>query len=406
MKDEHSRWLLVALGFIALGLAFSSRAFLSLSMVEWESEFGWSKSMISGISALGLIIMAAIAPIVGHSVDRYGARPVLTVGLVATGVGSLFMASMQTQTMFVISYSVISALGFGIVSMHVVVSGIAPAFDRKRGLATGIASGGATGGQLLFVPLFSVLLSWWGWRTGYSAMAIVTLITAFVLWFSLKNQNPATATQAGTHSPNTIISQLSGLSKSRVFHALFWSFTLCGFTTAGVIETHFLPYASICGYTPVVGATAFGVLSAFNLLGMIFAGYLSDKMNNVVLLFGIYLVRALSFILLLYIGLDIKLLFMFSVVFGLFDYSTVPVTASLVAKHLGLQSMGLIMGVLAMGHALGAASGAWVGGIVFDLFSSYMNVWLTSVALAMLSAIFVLIIPQRPSAVGDTINSI
>lgn len=402
MKEDQPKWILVALGFAALGLAFSSRTFLSLSMVEWEAEFGWSKSMISGVSAFGLIVMAAIAPIVGHSVDKYGARPVLTIGLVATGIGSLLVASMQGQVMFVLSYSVVSALGFGIVSMHVVATSIAPVFDRNRGLATGIASGGATGGQLLFVPLFSILLSWWGWRAGYTAMAIITLATAFIFWFSLKKPTPENCMSTNDNSSNRVMDQLSSLIKNRVFHALFWSFTLCGFTTAGVIETHFLPYASICGFSPVMSATAFGVLSAFNLLGMILAGYLSDKMNNIVLLFGIYLVRALSFILLLYIGLDIKLLFLFSVVFGLFDYSTVPVTANLVAKHLGIQSMGLIMGILAMGHALGAASGAWAGGVIFDVFSSYLNVWLVSVALALLSALLVLVIPQRPAVVGNS----
>lgn len=406
MKSDHSKWLLVALGFVSLGLAFSSRAFLSLSMIEWEVEFGWSRSMISGISALGLIVMAAIAPIVGHSVDKYGSRPVLTIGLIATGVGSLLVASMQTHAMFVFSYSVISALGFGIVSMHVVVTSIAPVFDKNRGLATGIASGGATGGQLFFVPLFSVLLSWWGWRTGYTVMATVTLLTALVFWFSLKTSTSQGPSKTQESNSNTIMGHISVLLKNRVFHALFWSFTLCGFTTAGVIETHFLPYAAICGFSPVVGATAFGVLSAFNLLGMILAGYLSDKMNNVTLLFAIYIVRALSFILLLYIGLDIKLLFIFSVIFGLFDYSTVPVTANLVARHLGLQSMGLIMGILAMGHALGAASGAWAGGVIFDVFSSYMNVWLASVTLAVLSAVLVLAIPQKPVAFRNAAGAV
>lgn len=396
MRKDHTKWFLVLLGFIALGLAFSSRAFLSLSMIEWENEFGWTKSMISGVSAIGLIFMAIIAPVVGFSVDRFGARPVLTTGLIATGVGSLLVATMQDQTMFIISYSVISALGFGIVSMHVVVTSIAPFFDRNRGLATGIASGGATGGQLLFVPLFSILLSWYGWRTGYIAMSAVTLFTALIYWVAFKTLRPTAGHLADKADTTNITLQLAKLLKNKVFHALFWSFTLCGFTTAGVIETHFLPYASICGFSPTTSATAFGVLSSFNLFGMILAGYLSDRMNNVILLFGIYLSRALSFILLLYIGLDVKLLFTFSVIFGLFDYSTVPVTANLVAKHLGLQSMGLIMGVLAMGHALGAASGAWIGGITYDISASYVNIWLSSVALAMLSAVFILIIPQMP----------
>lgn len=398
MKTDTGRWLLVLLGFSALALAFSTRTFLSLSMVAWETEFGWSKSTISGIGATGLVVMAVIAPLVGHCLDRFGARIVLTTGLIATGVGSIVISVMENQMMFIIAYCVISALGFGIVSMHVVISAIAPLFDKNRGLATGIATGGATGGQLLFVPVFSILLASWGWRTGYMWMAALTILLGIIIWFVLRHAPPPAESDHGDSGTSGIGPQLKKLSKSGVFHALFWSFTLCGFTTAGVIETHFLPYAAVCGYGPVVSATAFGVLSACNLLGMILAGYLSDRFNNIALLAGIYILRAASLVLLLYISIDIKLLFIFSVMFGLFDYSTVPVTANLVAKRLGTRSMGLIMGILAMGHALGAAAGAWAGGIVYDIFVSYTQFWVISVALALLSAVIVLMIAPSSRA--------
>lgn len=392
MTATSNRWLLVVIGFSALALAFSTRTFLSLSMAEWEAEFGWSKSSISGMGALGLIVMAAIAPLVGHCLDRFGARIILTIGLVATGIGSILISLMENQVMFFVGYCVVSALGFGIVSMHVVVSAVAPLFEKTRGLATGIASGGATGGQLLFVPIFSILLASWGWRTGYLWMATLTIFLGIAVWIVLRKKPQPHNSSHESSGSFGVAAQLKTISTSGVFHALFWSFTLCGFTTAGVIETHFLPYAAICGFGPVVSATAFGVLSAFNLMGMILAGYLSDRINNIALLTGIYLVRAASFILLLYISLDVKLLFMFSIMFGLFDYSTVPVTANLVAKHLSTKSMGLIMGMLAMGHALGAAIGAWIGGVVFDIFTSYMQVWIISVVLAIFSAILVMMI--------------
>lgn len=395
--SDRLKWLLVLLGFSALAMAFSSRAFLSLSMVEWEQEFGWSRSSIAGAGAIGLIVMAAIAPLVGYSVDRFGARPVLTTGLLATALGTFVMANMTTQATFFIAYSVISALGFGIVSMHVVVASVAPLFDRHRGLATGIATSGATGGQLFFVPAFSIVLAGYGWRVGYSVMAALTLVTAAILWFVLRSARRDMKVSPVETKQRSLKNRLGEVIGKRAFYALFFSFALCGFTTAGVVETHFLPYAAVCGYSPVMSATAFGVLSAFNLLGMIIAGYLADRMNNTVLLFSIYFLRALSFVALLYIGTDMWMLFAFSVMFGLFDYSTVPVTANLVAKHLGLHSMGLVMGLLAMGHALGAAAGAWVGGLIFVAFTSYLYVWLGSVALALLSAMFVLMLPQEGS---------
>jgi hypothetical protein len=85
-------------------------------------------------------------------------------------------------------------------------------------------------------------------------------------------------------------------------------------------------------------------------------------MNRPLLLGSIYILRGLSFIVLIWASRDISLLFLFAVLFGLFDYSTVPVTASLVASHMGLRVMGLTMGLLSAGHALGAATGVFGGG--------------------------------------------
>ncbi len=59
-----------------------------------------------------------------------------------------------------------------------------------------------------------------------------------------------------------------------------------------------------------------------------------------------------------------------------------PVTASLVASHIGLRVMGLAMGLISAGHALGAAAGAFSGGYIFDLTQRYDWVWISSLALA------------------------
>ena len=81
--------------------------------------------------------------------------------------------------------------------------------------------------------------------------------------------------------------------------------------------------------------------------------------------------------------------FSFAVIYGVFDYSTVPPTASLVASHLGLRIMGLAMGLISGGHALGGALGAFLGGYLFDLFARYSEMWLFAFATALLAGLMV-----------------
>ena len=77
---------------------------------------------------------------------------------------------------------------------------------------------------------------------------------------------------------------------------LLGGFTICGFTTAGVIEVHFQPYAVSCGFLPTEGATAYGVHGLFNMLGVIMFGFLADRLNRPMLLGAIYLIRATLFV--------------------------------------------------------------------------------------------------------------
>ena len=172
---------------------------------------------------------------------------------------------------------------------------------------------------------------------------------------------------------------------------------ICGITTSGVIEGHLIPYSVFCGFSSVESSDAFGLLMVFNLGGMVFAGWLSDRMNRPLLLGSIYVLRALAFIALMILveNPSYELLVTFAVIFGVFDYSTVAVTASLAATHLGLKIMGLTMGLLMAGHALGGAAGAQMAGVLFDLFATYYWTWLVALITALVAGVLCIIIREN-----------
>jgi MFS family permease len=395
-RPNVTGWLIVMVCFLGLSISFSARSILGLTMPLWESELGWSRSFISTGGALTLLTMAFIAPVTGNLVDRFGPQRVLLAGLaaIAAGMGLASMASSQWQ--FILLYCVVAGAGFGIVAMHVASTTIALYFTENRGIATGIGGAGSTSGQLLIIPILALVLTTVGWRLSYVTLAVLALALMPVVMIFVKSGRIATANARSIAGPADPLGQRLGfLLRSPVFHALFWSYVVCGFTTSGVIETHMLPYAAACGFPPLDGATAYGVLSAFNLVGMLGAGYLSDRVHRPTLLATIYIVRGLSFILLMQIVGDLQLLFTFAVMFGLADYATVPVTASLVASHMGLRIMGLTMGLLTAGHQAGGALGAFLGGVLYDMFAQYDWVWSASIALALAAGLMVLTIPGR-----------
>ena len=131
------------------------------------------------------------------------------------------------------------------------------------------------------------------------------------------------------------------------------------------------------------------------MIGMIAYGSLSDRHHRPMLLASIYFLRAFCFILLMHVGDDLSVLFVFAVIFGIFDFSSFPVVASIVSTHIGLRIMGFTMGLLFAGHSLGGAAGSFLGGWLFDLFQRYDWVWIASFALAILAAFLSICIVER-----------
>jgi MFS family permease len=364
-------------------------------MPVWVRELGWTKSFISGAGAGALIVMACVAPVAGRLVDKRGPRTILALGLVAVGLGAVIIALGSSQLVFVIGFSVVSAIGFGGTGTAVVSTGVARLFEENRGLAIGIATSGATAGQFVIVPLIAYLLTAASWRWSFVALALGCLLLVPLLW-RLPGRPAETAVSSNARRRSTDVrSEVSDLVRQPVFHALFWSFLLCGYTTTGIIETHLISYSAFCGFPPLLGATAYGVLSAVNFGGMILSGWLADRVHRPTLLAAIYVLRGLTFIILMNVGASYETLLLFALAFGVVDYSTVPITASLVASHLGIERMGLAQGLISAGLAIGGSLGAFLGGYLFDATASYGLVWWSGVWLAVVAAVLVLPLGER-----------
>ncbi len=397
MTDRDRRgWTIVVLCFLGLALTASARGTIGLVMPTWEAELGWTRGFVSFVGAMMLITVAVVAPLAGNFQDRFGPRPLLVTGMLFIAAGTALTAFISSAAAFVVTFGIVTALGFGVFGNHTIAPTLAWFFEKNRGLATGIATAGLTAGQLVIVPLLALLLQSAGWRLGYILLACAALVVAPVLYFMIPGRDAIQGASRESQEPDAPLGQrLKFLFTSPVFHALFWSFVICGFTTSGTVEVHLIPYAISCGFPPLTSATAYGVLAGVNMLGMTLSGYLTDRMNRPLLLGIIYIGRGLCFLLLMRIAGDIQMLFIFAVAFGVFDYSTVPPTASLVASHLGKRIMGLAMGLLAAGHALGGAAGAFMAGILYDLYAQYDAVWIASIGVAVAAGLMAFTIREN-----------
>lgn len=392
-------WIVVWLCFAVLSIVMSARQVVAIMTDDWTRTLGWSKTFISSGQSVALVMIAIVAPIAGNLADRYGARLMLTVGLLVVAAGLLIFAAYPIAALYIIGYGLVGGVGFATANMHLISTAVAKLFTEQRGLATGIANSGATAGQFITVPLVTAGLAYVSWRWSILAVAVVCLVMAAVIWVALKPPAGADAAEkeALAEPQEALWTRLKFLLTNPTFHILYWSFFICGVTTTGAIETHFLPYAAFCGFPPVPASGVYGAVMAINLAGMFLAGWLTDRVNRPLLLGSIYIVRSFSFLVLMQVGTSYEMLILFAFIYGIFDYSTVPPTASLAASHLGLKIMGLAMGLISGGHALGGALGSFMGGYLFDLFARYTEMWWAAFGTAVLAGIMVFFLKEdRP----------
>lgn len=388
-------WIVVWLCFATLSIVMSARQSVSIMTEDWVRNLGWSKTFIGTGQSVAFIAMGIFSPVAGNLADRFGARAMLTAGLITVSASFLAFATFPIAGIYIMGYGVLGGMGFATANSHLVSTALAKLFKENRGLATGIANSGATAGQFVTVPLLTLSLGYFSWRWAMLAVSITCAVMAVVIWTMLKPSAEEAAERKVTISEEPLSTRLKFLLTNSTFQILFWSFFICGVTTTGAIETHFLPYAAFCGFPPVPASGIYALTAALNFCGMFASGYLTDRVNRPLLLGTIYLMRSLSFIVLMHVGTSYELMFLFAIIYGIFDYSTVPPTASLAASHLGLKIMGLAMGMISGGHALGGAVGAFAGGYLFDVFARYTEMWWLAFATAVAAGLMVFIISEK-----------
>ena len=133
-----------------------------------------------------------------------------------------------------------------------------------------------------------------------------------------------------------VVQVLFEAARTRDFWLLARSFFVCGASTNGLIGTHFIPLCFDHGIPEVASASLLAVIGAFDFVGTLASGWLSDRVNNPVLLFWYCGLRGLSLLFLPY-AFDISFygLSVFAIFYDLDWVANVPPTVRIKANVLG-----------------------------------------------------------------------
>ncbi|MDX5409001.1 MAG: MFS transporter [Thauera sp.] len=377
-------------GALILTLAMGVRHTGGLFLQPMTLDQGWSRELFSFSIALQNLLWGLFQPFAGAFADRHGAGRTLVGGALLYIAGLVIMAHADTALGLNVGAGLLIGMGLSGTTFSVVLGVIGRmAAPEKRSMALGLASAGGSFGQFAVLPVGQGLISMVGWQ---DALLWLALGIALII--------PLAAAVTGTSDRASGVQQslreaLAEAVRTPSFHYLFWSFFVCGFQTA-FIMLHLPAFVVDGGMSANIGMTAVALIGLFNIFGSFLSGWLGGLYSKKWLLAWIYALRIVAILALLLFPLSQLTLYLFAAVMGLLWLGTVPLTSGLVGHIFGLRYVGMLYGIVFLGHQIGGFLGAWLGGRIFDLSGSYLMAWWLSIALSVMAAALSLPVREAP----------
>ncbi|MBI4336361.1 MAG: MFS transporter [Chloroflexi bacterium] len=381
-------WVIVASSFvnqvINTGLGFQG---FGTFFVPLQQEFGWNKTAISGARSAMQVESGVVDPFVGFLVDRWGPRPLMTLGTFLFGLGMVLFSFIHSLWAYYAVF-VLIALGSSLGGFLVMTVAINNWFRRRRTLAVALAQLGLGVGGIAVIPLLVWAQTSFGWRTatfwgGLSVWAVgipaaLLMRRAPELYGQLPDGDraapPTTAVLpvGKPHAPSAASGDFS-LREALHTHA-FW---FIGFghglsvMVVGAITVHqFAHMEQGVGLSRSAAAIVVTVLSASNIVGRLVAGMLGDHVPKRYLSAAGMLGSAVALVVLAF-ATSLGQAMVFGVLHGFCWGMRGPLMSAIRGEYFGRSSYGRIAGMTSLLTSSSALVGPIFAGVMADLMGDY-----------------------------------
>jgi predicted MFS family arabinose efflux permease len=398
----HYAWVALAVMFTAMLAVVGVRAAPGVMIIPLERAFGWDVATISGAVSINIVLLGATGPFLTGLIEVIGLKRTIlscmTILLAGTGLSTFMTEAWQ----LFVTWGLMVGVGVGAGAIGIAGAVANRWFARRTAFAMGLLTSANAAGQLVFLPLLALLAERFGWQG--VALTLTAVVGAMMLLVALALPDSPARLGLAPYGASALVppaprrgepftvalSALARASRSVDFWLLTLSFAVCGFSTNGLVNTHFIAYCADNGIAEVHGAGLLAVIGVFSLIGSAGSGWLCDRYNPRVLLFWFYGLRGLSLVALPFTSFDVVSLSIFSIFYGLDWVATGPATFAVTNELFGRRDAPVIVAWIFAGHQVGGALAAYGAGAVRSLTGAYLLAYVASGLACLLAALLVL----------------
>jgi MFS family permease len=397
-------WIVVAVTFVTMAIGVNARTSFSLFFPPILNEFGWERGVTAGAFSFGFLVTAAVSPLIGRAMDRFGPRTVMELGT-ALMAGGLLLAPLTTQPWHL--YLTIGVL-VGAGSVCLGYSGqslfLPNWFNRRRGLAMGLAFAGVGIGSVTLLPWVQHMIEQTGWRTACTAMGIMLLVVLAPINLLLRKRPqdiglepdgdaaPSASVKPVSYVVDPVWADIDWTLGRAVRTARFWWIALgyfCGLYIWYAVQVHQTKYLLDIGFSPNVGVWSLGAVSLLGIPGQIALGHLSDRIGREWIWAASCAGFAICFAALVALKYFpvLPLVYLMVLAQGALGYGVTSIMGAVVLEIFQGKHYGSIFGTIMIAALIGGAAGPWVTGVLHDFFGDYTIAFVIGIGVSVLSAI-------------------
>ena len=384
MNPVAAARFVLAVCFLVLLFNSGARFAIGLLLYPMAHDLQWSRSTLSLSVTLFMVLSALALPFVGRYVDRFGARAVLGVAVLASSLGLAGMGFIERPWQALLLYGVVFALGSAGTSITPIGVLLSRWYPQRMGMANSIAISGMGLGQLLIISVLAGLLVQLGWRGSFLALGIATLVCVLPLaLLAARGSAPAVTPERGAAARGAVATSLRGALASRRLQLLLVIYAICGFQDF-LVATHVVAFARL------LAGNMLAFMGLAGLGGVLLAGVLNDRFGPACPTALCFVIRIALCALVLY-SREPGAIVTAALLYGATFWITAPLVVVFAREMSGPALLGTVSGLITMVHHAMGGFGALAGASIFDIYGSYHR---AIVALLVMSvAAFALTLP-------------
>ncbi|MBI4247713.1 MAG: MFS transporter [Candidatus Rokubacteria bacterium] len=368
-------WVVAAGAFLVLFVAYGAQYSFGVFFSALLEEFGWRRASLAGAFSLYAFAYCVFGFPAGRLTDLWGPRVVIAAGGLFLGSALAGMALVSALWQPYVLYGVVAALGMSTAYVPCNAT-VVKWFVRRRGVAVGIASSGASVGTFALPPLAQILIDAIGWRGAYVVFGAGVLVVLSLIALIMRRDPeslglhpdgaPAPPVAAGTADRSL---PLGRAVRTPAFWLLGAAFTAT-WIPVFIPLVHLAQWTRDLGFTPFQAASAISALGVGAVAGRLVMGALSDRLGRKIVVAAAMALQALAF------GgfagaRDLWLIYATAFVFG-YSYGAISTLfTAIVGDFFGREHAGTLVGVL---FALAGSMGGWgplIAGVIYDATGGY-----------------------------------